>query len=74
MKHILFVFMLIAAVCFSSMRKTNDQNKLLPVINAVSNPYDQHMFLVDSFPKVYPTYFYDSGRGQIPEAPAGVKR
>jgi cytochrome c peroxidase len=59
MKHILFAFLLIAGVCFSSMIK-NDRNKLVPAINAVSGLYDQHMFSLDSFLRVYPTYFYDS--------------
>jgi hypothetical protein len=60
MKHLLFVMLLIAAICFSSMKITNEKNKLAPAISAISLQYEQHMASLDSFLKVYPDYFYDS--------------
>lgn len=60
MKHVLFVLLLMGAISFSSMRMTNDQPKLVPAINTISNLYDQHISSLDSFLKVYPGYFYDS--------------
>ena len=60
MRHVLFVMLFIAAICFSSMQKNNDENNLRPAISAISKLYDQHMFSLDSFFKEYPKYFYDS--------------
>ncbi|HKH62438.1 MAG TPA: cytochrome c peroxidase [Flavitalea sp.] len=60
MKHVLFVLLFIAAICFSSMQNDDIGNKLTPAINAISSLYDQHIYSLDSFLKVYPSYFYDS--------------
>ena len=60
MKHVLFVLLFIAAICFSSLKKDNGGNSLTPAIHSISNLYDQHVYSLDSFLKVYPNYFYDS--------------
>ena len=60
MKHVLFVLLFIAAICFSSMQKNDKPKRLTAAINAISNLYDQHVHSLDSFLKVYPNYFYDS--------------
>ena len=60
MKHILFVFLLIGAVCFSSMQMAHRKTRLVPAISGVSELYSAHMFSLDSFLQAYPTYFYDS--------------
>jgi cytochrome c peroxidase len=60
MKQVLFILIIIAAVCSSSIRISSEKKKLLPAITAISNLYDQHMRSLDSFLKVYPNYFYDS--------------
>ena len=60
MKHVLFVLLFIAAICFSSLKKASDGNSLTPAIHSIASLYDQHVYSLDSFLKVYPKYFYDS--------------
>ncbi|MBC7826334.1 MAG: hypothetical protein H7122_01210 [Chitinophagaceae bacterium] len=60
MKQVLFLFVIIAVICSSSMKLVNDKNTLAPAISSISNLYVQNITSLDSFLKVYPIYFYDS--------------
>ncbi len=60
MKRVLFVLLIIVAALSSSMQLTNENKNMAPAISTIRSLYEQHVESLDSFLKVYPTYFYDS--------------
>ena len=60
MKRVLFVLLIIVAAFSSSMQLTNENKNMAPAIRTIRSLYEQHVESLDSFLKVYPTYFYDS--------------
>lgn len=60
MKKTFLLLLLLATVCFLSMRFTADKTDLSPAMKSIARLYASRVNSFDSFLQVYPAYFYDS--------------